>query len=128
MATCLDNKFVITRGVDNNFVFTIKQDGTTLPMELKSTDTFTVSLVLLGTGQTGQTDQTVLTKVATKDVNLLSGRIHIVVTKAETDALVVDKGTKVDRYYLRPSYKLVIECVTVNNGNFIAKIPEVYVD
>lgn len=122
MATCLDNKFVITRGVDNNFVLTIKQDGTTLPMELTSTDEFTVSLVLLGT------DQTVLTKEATKDANLLSGRIHIVVTKAETDALVVDKGTKVDRYYLRPSYKLVIECATVNNGNFIAKIPEVYVD
>jgi len=122
MATCLSNKFVITKGVDNNFVLTIKQNGSTLPMELTPTDSFKISLVKLGT------DNTVLEKYATLDSNSLSGKIHILLTKAECDLLETDKGNKVDRYYLKPTYKLVIDCKTTNNGDFIAKVPEVYVD
>lgn len=122
MATCLSDKFVITKGVDNAFVLTIKQDGTTLPMELNPSDTFLVSLVNLETGVIESE------KNATLDSNLLSGKIHFTVTELEADNLVADKGSKADRYYLKPTYKLVIECNTVNNGKFIAKIPEVYVD
>ena len=122
MATCLANKFVITKGVDNNFVFTIKQDGSTLPMELDPTDTFEVSLVQL------DTNSAVLTKSAVLDSNLLSGKIHVIITEAEAASLTSERGAKVDRFYLKPTYKLIIDATTVNNGSFIAKIPEIYVD
>lgn len=122
MATCLNNKFVITKGVDNHFVLTIKQDGSTLPMELTSTDTFVVSLVEL------DTETEVVSKNASLDSNLLSGKIHVEFTEAEVHTLLVEKGDKVDRYYLKPTHKLIVDCSTTNNGDFIAKIPRVYVD
>lgn len=122
MATCLSDKFVITKGVDNSFVFTIKQTGSTLPMELTLTDTFEVSLVQLGTNTEA------LVKSATLDANLLSGKISITITELEASTLATEVGSKVDRYYLKPTYKIIIDCKTTNNGNFIAKIAEVYVD
>lgn len=120
--SCDVAKFTISKDLDNTFVFTIKADGSTLPMEIvEGTDTFTALLVDLETGTT------VLTKSLSVD-DALSGRVLLLVTAAETTGLVADKGSKTDRYYLRPVYKLVIDCTTVNNGAFLAKVPEVYVD
>jgi len=119
--SCDVAKFTITKGLDNTFVFTIKADGSTLPMEIVGGDTFTAHLVGLADNTTVLTKSLVIT-------DALNGKVNLVITSAETDSLVSDKGTKSDRYYLRPVYKLVIECSTANNGDFIAKVPEVYVD
>lgn len=121
MANC-SSDFVITKGSDNNFTFTIKQDGSTLPMELTNSDTFTAKLVTLD----GQT--TAISKSMTLDTNLLSGKVHLTITSSEANSLISSRGTEVDRYYLRPTYKLVIEASTANNGDFLAKVNEVYVD
>lgn len=121
MATCLSDKFVITKGSDNTFLFTIKADGSTLPMEIVLGDTFDARLVELGTGTE------VLTKSLTVE-DALIGKVSLVITEIEAASLISEKGSKVDRFYLKPTYKLVIDCSTQNNGNFIAKIPEVYVD
>ena len=120
MSHCVAN-FTITKGVDNTFVFTIKEDGSTLPMVIESSDTFKVHLVQL------KDSSTVLTKQLTT-VDALSGKISLVLTAAEVNSLDGDRGTKADRYYLRPTYKIVIECSTSKSGDFIAKVPEVYVD
>lgn len=120
--SCDVAKFTITKGIDNTFVFTIKADGSTLPMVMTSSDTFTANLVLLSTGSTA------LIKALVKDADLVTGKATLTITAAETASLVGERGSKVDRYYLRPTYKLVIECSTANNGDFIARVPEVYVD
>lgn len=120
--SCDSNKFTISKGVDNTFVFTIKQDNSTLPMVIEVGDTFTADLVLL------ETNTTVIADKALTVVDAANGKVQLTYTEAEADTLVSEKGPKVDRYYLRPTYKLVIDCVTANNGEFIAKVPEVYVD
>lgn len=120
--SCDVAKFTITKGVDNTFVFTIKADGSTLPMVMTAGDTFSAQLVDLATGATA------LTKALTKDADLNSGKVYLDITIAEAAGLTGERGTKVDRYYLRPTYKLVIDCNTTNNGDFIARVPEVYVD
>ena len=123
--SCSVAKFTITKGVDNTFLFTIKADGSTLPMEITGTDTFVADLVPLDPEDT----TTGLSAVSlTLPSNLLSGKVTLDIPESSTLTLVSDKGTKTDRYYLRPTYKLIIECNTANNGNFIAKVPEVYVD
>jgi hypothetical protein len=123
--SCSVAKFTITKGVDNTFLFTIKADGSTLPMEITGTDTFVADLVPLDPEDT----TTGLSAVPlTLPSNLLSGKVTLDIPESSTLALVSDKGAKTDRYYLRPTYKLIIECNTANNGNFIAKVPEVYVD
>lgn len=119
--SCDVAKFTITKGLDNNFVFTIKADGSTLPMTITGTDTFTAHLINLEDGTTALTKSLVVTDAT-------NGKASLTITSAETTPLVSDKGTKADRYYLRPVYKLVIDCNTENNGDFIAKVPEVYVD
>lgn len=119
--SCLTDKFVITKGVDNTFIFTIKQNDSTLPMEIDISDTFVATLINLDTGTT------VLTTNLTID-DALSGRVEYLVTSAEVASLDAMKGARVDRFYLKPVYKLVIDCTTVANGNFTAKVQEIYVD
>ena len=121
-------RFTITKDLENTFVFTIKADGSTLPMEItepdgfgSSGDTFAAQLVNL------ETEVPTLTKTLTV-ADALNGKVNLVITAGEAGALESGKGSKTDRYYLRPMYKLVIACVTTNNGNFIARVPEIYVD
>jgi hypothetical protein len=121
--SCDVAKFTITKGLDNTFVFTIKADGSTLPMTMTAGDTFTATLVDLETGATPISE-----KPLTKDADLASGKVTLVVTSAEAAGLTSERGSKTDRYYLRPTYKLIIDCSTANNGDFIAKVPEIYVD
>jgi hypothetical protein len=119
--SCSVDRFVITKGVENTFVFTIKADGSTLPLVIENTDTFNFQLVKL------DDEITVLTgSLAIEDA--LSGKTSMTLSQIQVDALETNKGNKTDRYYLRPMYKLVLECNTINNGDFLAKVSEVYVD
>jgi len=115
-------KFTITKGLDNNFEFTIKAQGSTLPMVIVDPgDTFQATLIDLSDGSTALTKALVIT-------NAVGGKVSLTITSVEASALTGEKGSKTDRYYLRPTYKLVIDCSTTNNGDFIAKVPEIYVD
>ena len=125
--SCDVSKFTISKGSDNTFIFTIKQDNSTLPMTIVTGDTFLADLVNL---ETGTAYPQVTAKALTPDgvLPLSTGRVSLVIPSADTANLVSLKGEQVDRYYLRPTYKLVINCSTTNNGDFIAKVAEVYVD
>jgi hypothetical protein len=128
---CSTSKFVLNRNMDNEFVITIKQTGTTLPMELTGADTFTARLVNLSDGETVLNipfQTTVNTTRVELDGDLITGKIRIIVTEADVNTLTRSVGPEEDRYYLKPNYKLVLECDTLNNGKFIAKVPEVYVE
>jgi hypothetical protein len=127
--SCDVTKFTITKGSDNTFNFTIKQDNSTLPLTITESDTFFADLVQLS----DDTPYTPVTNKALVVEDPANGKVSLTITAAETDnnagvALVKESGSKVDRYYLRPTYKLTLRCSTVNNGDFIVKVPEVYVD
>ena len=122
--SCDVAKFTITKGIDNTFVFTIKADGSTLPMDVLN-GTYTATLYSLET----QAAVAGLTNVAlTKLTPTTNGKVSLTIPSATTATLTGERGSKVDRYYLKPVYKLVINCVGTDNGDFIAKVPEVYVD
>lgn len=123
------NKFVINKGMNNEFIITIKQNNSTLPMVIEGTDTFiaklynleTKELVLVVTGDATDNGQVTVHDAA-------NGQILIVLNNTTANELVSERGDKIDRYYLKPTYRLAIDCDTVNNGNFVAKIAEVYVE
>lgn len=119
--SCSVDRFVITKGVDNTFVFTIKADGSTLPLVIENTDTFDYRLIKLD-------DDTLATSGSLTVENATNGKVSVFFSESVVNALELSKGTKTDRYYLRPTYKLVLICDTANNGNFLAKVSEVYVD
>ena len=122
--SCDVNKFTISKGSDNTFVFTIKQDNSTLPLVIEAGDTFFASLVSLE----GNVPYPNVTEKAMSVDNADNGKVSLTIPKEDTVDLEVKRGGEADRYYLRPTYKLTLDCSTVNNGDFIARVPEVYVD
>lgn len=121
-------KFVITKGIANEYYITIKQDDSTLPMVIEPTDTFEVKIfklkdsALVATiGMTAGTDGQISVY---DDAN---GKLKIVLSDALVTTLVMERGDRADYYYSKPIYRLVIDASTVNNGDFIATIDKVYV-
>ena len=49
---CTTDKFIINRQMLNEFIITIKQNDSTLPMTIEDTDTFELSLFKLDTERT----------------------------------------------------------------------------
>jgi hypothetical protein len=115
---------VINKGVDNEFSIKIKKNGVTIPIVIAPSDTFTayvyklsdntiVSTLSLGSG------------IVVEDAN--NGLIKLTYTQVVVDGLESERGPKEDAYYLRPTYRIALHCDTIDNGNFIANINEVYV-
>ena len=120
------NKFVINKGMNNEFIITIKQNDSTLPMVIELIDTFTVNFYNLET-------QKIEVSASTADGNVTvyddaNGQILISLAEDDVSAMVSERGDKVDKYYLKSTYRMAIDCNTVNNGNFVAKIASVYVE
>ena len=51
-----------------------------------------------------------------------------VVSDEVVNGLEVERGDKADYYYAKPLYRLAIDCNTLNNGKFVAKVDKVYVE
>ena len=115
------SKFVITKGTSNEFIITIKQNGTTLPMVIEPTDTFDAKLLSIKDGSEVAT-------LTTNVINARNGKIKLVLSKTQVDGLNIERGDRADYFYSKPLYKLVIDCDTVNNGKFLAKVKKVYVE
>ena len=84
-------------------------------------DSFSSSLFLASTGE----------KVFDVPVNVYdanNGRIKLSISAIQADSLLLAVGDRADYYYIKPSYKLLINCNTANNGKFVAKVNKVYVE
>ena len=129
MATAVKN-FTINRGLKNEFIMTIKQNDSLLPMVIEYSDTFKLTMFNRDT----EAVEAMLDMDDTKVDGYISihndanGQIKIVMNPAFTSKLEKERGPKEDRYYLRPTYRISIECDTLNNGNFVAKLENVYID
>ena len=129
MATAVKN-FTINRGLKNEFILTIKQNDSLLPMIIEYSDTFKLTMF--------NRDTEVVEAVLDMDDakvdgyiaihNDANGQIKIVMNPTLTSTLEKERGPKEDRYYLKPTYRIAIECDTLNNGNFVAKLENVYID
>lgn len=115
------SKFIINKGMSNEFIITIKQDGTTLPMVIYAGDTFVSKLFKMSDGS-------VVATLATTVEDASNGKIKIVVSDEVVNGLKVERGDKADYYYAKPLYRLAIDCNTLNNGKFVAKVDKVYVE
>ena len=122
--SCDSTRFEIAKGSDNAFVFTIKQDNSTLPLVIESSDTFFADLISLEDNE----PYLAVTNLALTTVDINNGKVALNIPAASTVDLILERGAKVDRYYPRPTYKLLLRCSTVNNGDFTAKVEEVYVN
>lgn len=129
MVTAVKN-FTINRGLNNEFIITIKQNDSLLPMVIEYSDTFKLTMFNRDTeaieAVLDMDDAKVDGYIAIH--NDANGQIKIVMNPALTSKLEKERGPKEDRYYLKPTYRISIECDTLNNGNFVAKLENVYID
>ena len=124
------SNFTINKGLTNEFILTIKQNDTLLPMIIEYSDTFKLLLINLDTDQVESTIDMDSTKAdgfidVYDDAN---GQIRVTMNPTLTDRLEKERGPKEDRYYLKPTYRMAIECNTMNNGNFVIKLKNISVD
>lgn len=125
----LSNKIVISKGIVNEFIFTIKKDNETLPLIISPTDTFEVSLYRLDTDdEVLKVSQVPSEEGVVEIYDETNGQILVRLTKVFTDTIIKERGSKADRYYLKPVYRMSIVANTLDNGDFIAKAQEIYVD
>lgn len=121
------NNFTINKDIQNEFIFTIKQNDSLLPMIIDLSDTFSFKIYDLDTDE------------LFKEVNMTSNKDGIITIfdAANGQIKVVlnsdplfrkERGSKEDKYYLKPTYRILIEGTTVNNGLISAKVPFVYVE
>lgn len=122
MALCGNDRFTLTRNADNEFIFTIKENGKTTAMPIDPSDTFTFKLIRLDDNNTIVDLSSHLTVF-----DALNGKLRFFITSTEVNTLISQRGAIEDRYYLKPVYSLLIEATTVVNGTFVARIGQVYV-
>ena len=121
---CPLTKFVLNKGVDNEFFIKIKKNKSTMAIVINPADTFTARLFNIDTGDLLSTIS-LGSGIEVEDAS--NGVIKLTYIKELIDTLDSDRGDKVDRYYLKATYRLAIECDTVDNGKFIANLNEVFV-
>ena len=121
MAVCKLEKFTITRGVDNEFYFTVKANNSLLPLVLDPTDVITLKLIRLTDNTTVDLEKTLT------HVDRANGKVKLLITEAESNNLLTARGQAEHGYYLKPVYSLLIEATTANSGYFTARLSKVYV-
>lgn len=124
------NNFTINKGVINEFILTIKQNDSILPMVIDSSDTFKLMLFNLETDTLETTlDSTQSTSDGSITIhNSANGQIKVTMNEVLVNRLKKERGSKVDRYYLKPTYRLSIDGNTLNNGRMVSKLDRVFVD
>lgn len=122
-------RVTLYNGIDNIFDLVIKKNKIALPLELTATDTFKVHLIDLAT----KANVTTLTETDTADGNvaitdLINGKITILIKPELVATLKSLRGSQADNYYVRPTYKLLVEADTANQGKFITTLDRVGVN
>lgn len=122
-------RVTLYNGIDNIFDLVIKKNKIALPLELTATDTFKVHLIDLAT----KANVTTLTETDTADGNvtitdLINGKITVLIKPKLVATLKSLRGSQADNYYVRPTYKLLVEADTANQGKFITTLDRVGVN
>lgn len=114
-------QFTITKGNPLDFYIVIKESGTTTPLELDPSDTFTYTLL-------NKSDDTIYAQDVTMSISdALNGEVKGTITTSVSDTLPIKKGSAEDGYIPRPNLRLVVNGSTVAQGPFVAAIEDVYV-
>lgn len=115
-------RFTLIRGVTNNWTLYIKARGSLDALVLTSTDTFIAQI------REKETGNTVVAGIPLTVGKAKEGEVKLTLTPGDLAPLERDVGTKANRSYLKPHYSLLIEANTANQGAFLIRVEDVYID
>lgn len=114
-------KFIINKGIDNEFVFQIKQNGSIEGMVIAVSDTFIFNI------KNPKTGAVIYTTIATH-LDRPNGKIKVTIPASAVADFTREVGDRADHYYNKAVYSANIVATTTNNGKFVAKLNKVYVE
>ena len=123
-----EDVFSINKGIDNEFIFSIKKQHEILPLTLYDSDTFELRLIRLSTRVVVATiTQTSTSNGSISFLDKENGQILVKLKAALTSTLESEFGDRADRYYSKPMYEILVTGSSIIDGAIQFKIPEVYV-
>ena len=124
-----ENIFSINKGIDNEFIFSIKKQDEILPLELNEIeDSFELRIIRLSTREVVATvNHTETNDGVITFFDSINGQIKVVLYKEFTSTLEAEFGDRADRYYSKPMYEILVIGSSIIDGAIQFKIPEVYV-
>lgn len=115
-------RFVLIRGVTNNWTLYIKARGSLDALELDDQDSFIAHI------RDKQTGDNVITPIPLVIGKKEEGEIKLTLTSEQVSTLTRDVGSKANRSYLKTEYSMIIEADTKNQGTFLIRVEDVYID
>ena len=120
--------FSINKGIDNEFIFSIKKQHEILPLTLDYSDTFEMRIIRLSTRNV----VSIINQVENDDgviefFDRPNGQLLVKLNASMTSTLESEFGDRADRYYSKPMYEILVIGNSLIDGAIQFKIPEVYV-
>ena len=120
--------FSINKGIDNEFIFSIKKNDEILPLTLDDSDTFEMRIIRLSTRDV----VSIINQVENDDgviefFDKPNGQILVKLKGSFTSKLESEFGDRADRYYSKPMYEILVVGNSLLDGAIQFKVPEVYV-
>ena len=120
--------FSINKGIDNEFIFSIKKQHEILPLTLDDNDTFEMRIIRLSTRDV----VSIINQVENDDgviefFDKPNGQLLVKLNASMTSTLESEFGDRADRYYSKPMYEILVVGNSLVDGAIQFKIPEVYV-
>lgn len=115
--------------IDNEFIITIKKSKSLVPIVIDYSDTFTAIIIRLQ-------DNSKIATLTMDDTSLagyiyvsdaVNGKITIVIKEDFINTLESKRGSGSDNYYSVPTYRMMINAETLDNGKILAKIDNIKV-
>lgn len=113
--------FTVIKGKALEFAVIVKENGSTMPLVLDVTDTFTFSVVDKKTGTKYITNKAMLITDA------INGEVRGEITALESSTFPMKKASAEDYYIPRPNLRLVVSGNTIAQGEMTAFIEDVFV-
>lgn len=123
-----EDVFSINKGIDNEFIFSIKKQHEILPLVLDDSDTFEMRIIKLSTRDV----VSIINQVENDDgviefFDKYNGQILVKLYESFTSTLESEFGDRADRYYSKPMYEILVIGNSFVDGAIQFRIPEVYV-
>lgn len=93
--------FTIPKGKDYTFTLKVMEKDSFLPQDLTDMNAASIEILLASTGCTVYT-------TAMTVLDAVNGVLTCTMLLAQTDLLTVERGDKVDGYYLKPAHQAMI--------------------
>lgn len=127
--------FKIPKGKDYTFSITVLEKNSYLPKDLELMDEAESSFTLVKLDTLAPVVGSItIVRVTDDKLNVgdpdtyLNGRVSVTIPSAVTGALTYERGSKIDGYYLKPTYEGVVSIAfTDATSDIVAVLPNVTV-